>query len=117
MSELEPSITLRVGNGEIEVTRDNTTLFTFLGRVGINLSMYDHVFITRGDADEEGTTNGMYIFRANSGFDALEEYLITYDYPALLNMREVPQCDQDAFNKMIHDSTNDLDEGVPDSWR
>ena len=33
-----------------------------------------------------------------------------------LHLREVAECDEAAYNRMIHREANDLEAGVPEDW-
>ena len=99
--EDEGSFTLKAGGEEWECNRDNTSLFTFMGKVtlrGMELDAenFNHVFHVYGE-DDEGNSLGLYIFQHNPGFLALYNFLLRNSYPAHLNLREVAQCDQDAW--------------------
>jgi hypothetical protein len=108
--EQEPGFKLSLADGrELEATRDNTTLFTFIGK----LSLYDHVFFLTDQERNMGT----YLFNVNPMFDEVQDYMITNDYPAHINLRDVAQCDIDAFDKMVStDVAIDLEGGIPEDW-
>jgi hypothetical protein len=61
LPENEPIAHLNIGDGEVEMHRFNSSLFTHIG----NLAMYDHVFLQY----EEGEDMGAYIFRQNPAFE------------------------------------------------
>lgn len=108
--EDEPVMRLELTDGEeFHATRENSFLFRFAG----HLTMYDHVFFLR---DEE-ENSGIYIFSANPVFPDIVEYMTNNGYELHLNLREVAECDQDAFNRMIEkDTAPELDAGVPEDW-
>jgi hypothetical protein len=109
MTEKEPSITVESPRGEFEATRDNTTLFRFMG----HLAMYDHIYFTH----EAGTKHPSYLFNQNQGYTILADFMMDNDYPAHINLREVADCDVDAFNKMLQQETAlDTEGGVPAEW-
>ena len=105
-----PEMKLQLPSGEFRATPENTTLFTFLGR----LACYDHIFLQTGDEDER-TITGTYVFNQHSVFEEMAAFVVEHDYPMVLNRIEVPDCDLNAFNSMIHQNTNDIDH-VPDDW-
>jgi hypothetical protein len=121
MSNLE----LRLGNEDFEATPYNTTLFTFLGRAALNgveidLSRFNHVFLQRGDVDEQ-TMSGSYIFRTERNgevFDAIVSHMAEHDYPMVLNRREVPECDVDAYNRTLDQiaSSEEVGDFIPEGW-
>lgn len=106
-----PRIKLNMPSGEFEATPLNTTLFTFLGR----LACYDHIFLQTGDETDEAMV-GTYIFNQHSVYDEMAAFLVENNYPMLLNRIETPDCDIDAFNRMVSQSASDLDSGIPDEW-
>lgn len=107
--ENEPSINLNVLGAEVEAKRDNTTLYTFLGK----LACYNHIFVV---TDKEAS-NGFYIFNDLSVYEEMANYMFENDYPMHLNLPEVAECDNDAWNRHIHDLCNDdLENGVPEEW-
>lgn len=113
--EQEPVMRLTMASGEFEATRDNTFLFTFLGKAGINLAMYDHVYIRMDEEGEE--PQGAYIFSINENFQPMADFMLENKYTAHLNMSEVAECDVTAFNNMIRDNAEDLDNGIPEEWQ
>lgn len=106
--ENEPSFIAQFEGGqEIEATRDNTTLFTHIGR----LALYDHVFIV---LDEE-ENRGSYIFQINPAFEGIADFMIANEYPMHLNLREVADCDLEAYDGMIKGMVGDIDT-LPPEW-
>lgn len=110
MSENEPSFSFEMPNhGEFEATRDNTVMFRHMGR----LAMYDHVFFIRDAEKGQGT----YLFSHHPSYPQLADWLMDNDFPAHINLRQVAQCDIDAFDSMISKDANlELENGVPDDW-
>lgn len=90
MPEKDVALELIINGEEFLATRHNTSLFTFLGE----LSCYDHVFILK---DEE-TGEGGYLFKNQTVFNDLGAFIVAHSFPMHLNMTEVAECDQDAFN-------------------
>ena len=59
--------------------------------------------------------SGAYVFAPSEAFNALARLVIEKDYPMVLNMLEVPECDEDAFIRVnIADLLNEP--GVPEGW-
>jgi hypothetical protein len=121
MSNLE----LRLGDEDFEATPFNTTLFTFLGRAALNgieidLSRFNHVFLQRGEVDEQ-TMSGSYIFRTERNsevFDAIVSHIVEHNYPMILNRRDVPDCDVDAYNRTLDQiaASEEVGDFIPDGW-
>lgn len=94
------------GDQEFETTPENTVLYTFLGKtalgnIQIENSSINHIYVR---LDEEQETNrGMYLFEQFHGdvYKTIAEYVIEHQYPQLLNMRHVPECDLRAH--MLHE--------------
>ena len=125
---MSENLTLTFGDGnEFECTPDNTTLFTFLGKtalggISIDSGRFNHVFFQTGEEDEE-TMTGTYMFRTDRNeetFDTVVSHIAEFDYPMVLNRREVPECDIRAYNNMIKNRAKaeleDLDDFFPESW-
>lgn len=98
-----PAMKLSFGSREFEATPDNTSLFQFMGR----LACYNHVFMQTNEEDEEPT--GTYVFNQHPVYPQMIEYMIANDYPMHLNLRQVAECDVNAFNQMVQQYTGDLD--------
>lgn len=111
MSEKEPYFSFTDGEKTIEARRDNASLFTFLGRAGLNLSMYDHVYIV--DEEEQ---SGSYIFSAIPNFEVVKRYMLENGYPAHLNMPKVGEQDLQAFELFMQQQTQDISNGIPENW-
>lgn len=107
-----PTMKLNMAEGrEFDSTPLNTTLFTYLGR----LACYDHVFIQTGDEDD-ATMVGTYVFNTHPVYPEMTQFMLENNYPMVLNRIEVPDCDVDAWQRMVAQQTDDLEGGIPDSW-
>lgn len=108
----DPGMKLNLeGGGEFEATRENTSLFTYLG----HYACYDHVFVQMHEEDQ--VMVGTYIFNMHPAYPQVMAYMIENCYPMHLNLLQPAQCDEDAFNRMIrNDVENDLDNGLPGEW-
>lgn len=108
--EEEPRLKLTMNGEEIYATRDNTTLFQFFG----HLAMYDHVFVQLND-DSEEVARGAYLFNNQAIFDDLVDFIVTNEYPQHVCMREVAQCDVDAWNQTMFADLINTD-SFPEEW-
>lgn len=107
-----PVMKLTIGeNREFDATPLNTTLFTYLGR----LACYDHVFIQTGDEDPR-TMIGTYVFNTHPVFPDMTEFMVEHNFPMILNRIEVPDCDVEAWQRMVAQHADDLDQGIPEGW-
>lgn len=117
MSEGEPFLILGTPDGDKRMDRYNSALFTFLGftATGEDISSRSHVFI---HTEEDGDDMGMYIFACTARFDELRDYMVSAEYPMHLNMRQAPECDENAYQSMIEKtiSETDTDDFIPEDW-
>lgn len=108
--EDEPAMLITVGEGRFEATPVNTSLFSYLGRI----ACYSHVFMHTGDKDEK-TMIGTYVFASHTIYEEMVEYMIENDYPLHVNLREVANCDINAYNSFIEQQLDDTD-CIPEDW-
>lgn len=109
----EPQMNIIGADGStFEAIRENTTLFTHLGR----LACFDHVFIhTHGELEDQIV--GTYVFRDNDQFEDMAAYMWENDYPMILNRLAVSDCDRIAWENMVaREVEYDLENGVPEGW-
>ena len=100
---------------EIRMDRSNSALFTFLGRnaMGEDLSLRNHVFV-HYQQDEKDRYS--YIFRRSPVFEDLQEFMLEYDFPQHLNLPELAECDEEAYQMMIDKEVDDQQFDLPDNW-
>jgi hypothetical protein len=104
----EPVMRVPLTNGEyLEAKRDNTRLFTFLGRTAIDgmeldSDNFNHIFLTTSET--ETSMNGSFIFSTNpvtgepvEMFMQMAEYMQENRYPMILNTQVVPESDKAAY--------------------
>ena len=108
--EHEPKVVLSFENGhDIEATRDNTMLYTYLGAQAI----YNHIFVVKDD--EGAQAGGAYIFSDLPVFGEIRDYMQRNDFTQYLNMRDVAECDKQAYERHIKKLCGNLDT-VPEEW-
>ncbi len=109
-----PTIKIRTGEGaERALTPINSALFTFAGE----LASRNHIF-TYEPGTESGTTLGSYIFSiGTTEFSNAVEFMISHGFVCHLNVREVPECDETAFQNVIDQAVTltDIPTFVPDN--
>lgn len=105
--ENEPVLEITMNGEKLLATRDNTSLFTFVGE----LACFDHVFIV---TDEENNVGG-YLFRNQEIFPQLAGFLFENMYPMHLNLPEVAECDQRAFDATMYGDIRSTDT-FPETW-
>lgn len=104
--EDQPGMFLKVNGERFESTRDNTSLYTFLGQAAFN-----HIFVVAS----EDPPAGFYVWSHQNGYDEMEDYMVTNDYPMHLNAQEVSHGDRQAYDEHIKEMCDDL-ESVPSEW-
>lgn len=108
----EPEMSLRINGAEFKATRDNTSLFTFFGR----LAVYDHIFIHTGEEeDDDNVQLGAYIFSNARLFLEMVDYMVTNEYPQHVALREVAECDLKAFDRAQLGDLRESDT-FPEEW-
>lgn len=118
--EDEPYARLEMNGGEVLMTPDNGYLFTFVGKTALSdgtildSSALNHVFV-RYNTAEDGREIGSYIFSHNQAFQALADYMQENGFTAHVNLREVAECDLDAYENSLANEARDLD-FLPDDW-
>lgn len=103
MSEKEPGLTLRYGDGKrLELTPENTTLYTFLGRTAIgdlefeNQSL-NHAFVTTGHTENDKPIGNFYFEKFHAVYKDIAAFAIKNSFPHIANMRTIPACDLKAY--------------------
>lgn len=94
MSEPEqPMMRFHMDGEDYGATPENTALFTFIGR----LASRDHIFV---QTEQEGhQAIGIYIFKfaLAEAYGEMQEYMLANGYTCHLNMRQVAECDENAY--------------------
>jgi len=120
MSEIPDRLRLSIGDEiELDVTPENTTLYTFLGKTMIgdmefNNSSANHIFIAM-DEDEKGRTRGMYLFEAfHPVYKTVADFAIKHSLPGVVNSREVGQSDLQAYMLQVDKTISEFSIQIPD---
>lgn len=107
-------------NGEnFVLTRYNTTLYTFWGRVilrdyELDASNFDHLFLRTSEEDDEQVKGG-YLFRHHPAFEGISKFAIENSFPAITDMTYIPECDVRAFEDSAFGDLVKTDT-VPEEW-
>lgn len=115
----EKGLVLNVGEERIDVTPDNAVLYTFLGRTAIGTMLIEnesvnHVFIHTGDLSD-GRQKGLYLFEAHSeAYQTVAAFMMENNYPQVLNMRTVAECDLRAYLAEIDRKASMFSDQIPD---
>lgn len=107
-----PVIRLKGGDTEYELTPENSALYVFLGR----LACYSHVFMETARTDDQKRRIGNYIFSNHSVFNEIANFMSSRGYPMHVNLREVEQCDIDAFDSFISQQAGDIGDTIPNEF-
>lgn len=102
-------LTLTTPEGDKDVTRYNSALYTFLA----DNAMYDHVFFQDEGSNED--TFGTYVFRFNPAFARIKTFMVKEHFPAHRNSVEVAQCDMDAYDSAVDRMIEPFD-AIPPDW-
>ena len=109
MSIENAEMKISFNNEEFLATPENTVLYNY---IAVH-SMYNHIFMTREMRGEVHA--GTYVFQSSEAYDEMAQYMLENEYPAHVNLREVAQCDIDAFNAMIA-ASGQFEDYVPSEW-
>lgn len=120
-AEKNPNLTLNLQDGrKLEITPDNSMLYTFLGRtvvgdLSIDNSSINHIWVKTG-VNDQGQPLGMYFFEEFSPvYEEVSEHMHLHDYPMSLNQRQVPECDIRAWLGRIDIESERFATQIPDS--
>lgn len=117
MSEQDHNWKFKIGGEPFEMTHQNGSLYTFIGKTVINgldvpNENFNHVFLIRSRDDEKNEVRANHVFRDDPAFTQLAQFMMQHDYPMILNMHEVPQCDIDAWTNRVFRDLGDY----PPEW-
>lgn len=93
---------LRMGKERLNLTHENTTIFTFLGQTALGDAMFNnqsanHAFIQTGTSEKDYPT-GLYLFEQFSPVYAeIAKFAIEHSFPMVANQRHVAECDIRAY--------------------
>lgn len=104
--EKEVFAKLNLPDTTVECRRDNTSLYTHIGR----LAVFDHVFVT---FQEEESVKGIYVWENNDGFKSLAQDALNNRCEAHLNLDKVNEFDVQNY---MEQATQDLGDTFPEEW-
>lgn len=101
-----------LGGEPFEVTRYNTHLYTFIGR----LATRNHIFVITGE-DEECAT-GVYVWQLlhTDAFDRLHDHMQKHQYPQYLNLNEISDLDEQSYENAIRRQVSDIGDFIPEEF-
>lgn len=112
MSEYEPSFGLTYNGEKLACTRENTTLYTFMG----HLALYNHVFTVLPNNPETDAPQGLYVFQQvlPENYEKIEEFMVSHNYPQIINMHQVPEIDQESLHKILNKDIDTTPDWMPE---
>jgi hypothetical protein len=107
MDNSEPKMNFTMEDGtNVEATRYNTSLWSFLGRA----ALYDHVYVAAND------DFSIYIFQAMPDFAIAAKFVIENEFPLHLHIPEPAEEDLEAYERFIQSNMTDLNSFPPKEW-
>lgn len=117
--EDEPSLPLKWGDRRLEMTPRNSILYTFMGRTAVtsanetfeaNNEVFNHVWIVTGE------NRGMYFWAEHDPeeYAQMAHFMVEHSFPMLLNNREVPACDVQAWLDEVDKEVETFVLAIPD---
>lgn len=95
---------IRVGDTDVEMRQDNTTIFRHLG----NAAMFDHLFVNFGESA------GAYMWATHSQYEEVSELAEAALCVQHLNLPEAAECDVNAY---VRHNTDDIETfQIPGEW-
>ena len=119
---MKDSWDITLGGEPYEINRYNSTYYTFLGKTMLNdlevdASTLDHVFLQHEPEDGQVNVVGTYIFKLSKSFLSLADFINENNFPQILNYPTVPDCDKDAYMKVVDQLSSEMiEDHIPDDW-
>lgn len=114
----DPNIGLSCNGERVEVNNENTSLHRYrdIGRAGIRLSMYDHVFYH--NQEDNTVIYGFLTDLTKDDKDYLTMAMIANNYLVVQNLNDVSEFDANAYEEnIIQPQLDELNsEEIPESW-
>lgn len=103
---------IQLEGDDFELTRYNTQLYTFFGRIAIK----NHVFVITREDDE--TVAGVHIWEAfqTEPYTHIKQHIEKYKYPQYLNLTEIAECDELAFERALQRQIDCIEDFIPDEY-
>lgn len=118
--EDDPFVNINMGDGtRHRLDRASATLYTFAGHTVLGEALFDntnlnHIFLQTSD-EMETTSLGLYIFRAfRPQYEQLAYYMREHEFPMVLNLRKVPECDLRAYFNQAEETADRFATEIPD---
>lgn len=107
-----PSMRLSLNGEPFEATPENTSLFSYTGR----LAVYSHVFLVHNETEDGQGVEASYVWNSNPVYRELVAFMIEHEYPLHLNLTHIGESDVNNFEAEFFGDIGELDAGVPTSW-
>lgn len=96
----------------LDLTPENTSLFNFLGESAIGPHcVFNHIFIQKED-DEGEVEFYAYVFADHDDYDDIVRHIRKHRFPQHLNLPEVAEMDQIAFEA----THGEITPTFPEEW-
>lgn len=113
---MDEAIRFKTGVGDLVATPENASLHRYkkLGKAGVNLAIYDHIFLITDD-------DPIYIFMiemSEQDKDAISSRMIDGNFECHLNLDSVSKSDTHAFDQVvIRPLLKGIEAGIPSNWK
>lgn len=105
--ENEPKMNFTMEDGSnVEGTRYNTSLWSFLGKA----ALYNHVYVAASDEF------AIYIFQTMPDFAKAARFALDNDLPIHMHIPEPSEEDVEAYENYIQSNLKDLNSFPPKEW-
>jgi hypothetical protein len=103
---------IEMGGEDFELTRFNTHLYTFIGHIATR----NHLFVITEESDDE--VKGVYVWQMFHGeaFRRIVAHVVEHDYPQYLNLNEISDIDERAFQKAVKKDMADIGDFIPEGF-
>ena len=95
-----------------EATPENTSLFQFAGLAASR----SHVFLQTGESEADSSVTGAYIFSFNPSYKQMVQFMVAHEFPMHLNLRQVADCDEDAYQDAIAKASEGSADNIDDEF-
>ena len=115
--EKQPSISINLGKDKFEMTRENSSLHSFVGRAALN-----HIYLIRDDleqTDDDVLVTPLFrdLMGSTDTWDAIAQQMEAKEFPLYLNHPDVPPDTIDAYEKIaLNQMSKEMPDTVPEGW-
>lgn len=115
----DKSMDINLNGEKFTLTRYNTTLYTFWGRVilrdyELQADNFDHVFMRLSEETAE-KEYGAFLFKDNPLFAKISQFILENHFPVVANDTHIPESDVNAWESTMFHDLSAANE-VPKDW-